>query len=222
MAERRNFSRRAIAKLLGATTGLALTTPQVAFAGLVPTPSQVEGPFHPVDKQPDTDLDLTRIAGHTNTARGEVILVRGRVLDTSGHPLGNALVDVWQANHHGRYSHPRDGNTAPLDPDFQGWGLVKTDRDGWYGIRTVKPGAYPLAAIGGDGWRCRHIHFKVSRDGHRALTTQMYFRGDPLLVMDAEFAKVSPEHRQLLVASAGEDAGSGLPVYRFDLVLAGA
>ena len=43
-----------------------------------------------------------------------MIYVRGRVTDIHGQPLEGALVDVWQANHFGRYSHPEDPNTATL------------------------------------------------------------------------------------------------------------
>jgi protocatechuate 3,4-dioxygenase beta subunit len=148
-----------------------------------------------------------------------VILVRGRVVDTGGKPLSGALVDVWQANHHGRYDHPEDPNTAPLDPHFQGWGLIRTDAEGHYQFKTIKPGAYPLSFLGDDGWRCRHIHFKVAQDGHSELTTQMYFEGDPLIEQDRQIAKVQEELRHLLIAKPVADEASGLPLYRFDIVL---
>lgn len=201
--------------------GAALLGGGIARAA-VPTPKQVEGPFHPIGEQADTDLDLTLIEGHTKPATGDVILVRGRVLGADGHPLKDALVDVWQANHHGRYSHPDDPNTAPLDSDFQGWGLLTTDTEGSYGFRTIKPGPYPLSFLGEDGWRCRHIHFKVSRPGHRPITTQMYFDGDPLIEQDLEIAKAPEELRHLLIAKAEPDEATGLPLYRFDVVLAAA
>lgn len=211
------ITRRDVTRGLVTSAGLAATGPVIA--ALVPTPRQVEGPFHPAEAQDDTDLDLTIIQGHDETATGEVILVEGQVLGTDGQPLTNALVDVWQANHHGRYSHARDPNTAPLDPHFQGWGLLRTDSDGRYRFKTIKPGAYPLSFLGGDGWRCRHIHFKVIGDGHDELVTQMYFDGDPLLAQDMEIAKVPDEHKHLLIAKATKDDASGLPRYRFDVAL---
>ena len=125
-----------------------------ARAAMAPTPKQVEGPFHPIEEQSDTDTDLSIVEGRADAAKGEIILVRGRVTDVNGHPLEGALVDVWQANHFGRYSHAKDPNTAPLDPNFQGLGLMKTDTEGSYGFKTIKPGAYPLSFLGGDGWRC--------------------------------------------------------------------
>jgi len=183
------------------------------------TPSQVEGPFHPIEPQEDTDMDLTILPGHSSPATGEVILVRGRVFDNRGTPLANALVDVWQANHHGRYSHAEDPNTAPLDPNFQGWGLLNTGASGEYAFKTIKPGPYPLSFLGENGWRCRHIHFKVSSPGVRDLMTQMYFRGDPLIEQDLEIAKVPEANRDLLICDAVTDEASGLPLYRFDLTL---
>ena len=221
MNNRKQFSRRALSKQIGMAAGITLLGPAVARAAVV-TPEQVEGPFHPIDEQSDTDLDLTVVQGHSKSATGEVILVRGRVVDTDGRTLSDALVDVWQANHHGRYSHPADENTAPLDPDFQGWGLLKTDADGRYRFKTILPGAYPLPAVGGEGWRCKHIHFQITRPGAKDLTTQMYFRGDPLIEQDLEVAKISEEQRHLLIADAITDATTGLPLYQFDMVVAKA
>jgi protocatechuate 3,4-dioxygenase beta subunit len=86
-------------------------------------------------------------------------------------------------------------------------------------FKTIKPGAYPLSFLGGDGWRCRHIHFKVAQDGHPELITQMYFEGDPLIEQDLEIAKAPEELRHLLIAKPVTDEASGLPLYRFNIVL---
>jgi len=219
MREKNSLTRREATKKLAIAAGLALTAASPARAA-VPTPEQVEGPFYPVVPQADKDLDLTRIEGHTKVATGEVILVQGQVLGPDGQPLQDALVDVWQANHHGRYDHPEDPNTAPLDPDFQGWGIVRTDRDGRYRFKTIKPGAYALPAAAEDGMRSRHIHFKLSREGFKPLTTQMYFRGDPLIEQDRLLAQAPGELRHLLIADSTTDSASGLPLYQFDVVLA--
>jgi len=144
------------------------------------------------------------------------------VSDADGRPLDDALVDVWQANHFGRYSHPEDNSTAPLDPNFQGWGLTKTNAEGRYGLKTIKPGAYRLSAVDGSGQRCRHIHFKVSRPGFKDLTTQMYFHGDPLIDQDLVMARTPTELRHLLIADSITDEVTRLPLYRFDLVLVAA
>lgn len=207
-----------MAKRIGLAAG-AVLVPAGCARALLLTPEQVEGPFHPVDQQSDTDLDLSVIEGHARPATGEAILVRGKVTDSAGHTLEGALVDVWQANHFGRYHHPADKNTAPLDPDFQGWGLVKTDSAGCYAIKTILPGPYPLSFLGAEGWRCRHIHFKVSVRGSKTLSTQMYFDGDPLIEQDLELAKVPAYRRHLLVIKPGLDDATGLPLYQFDIAL---
>ena len=140
---RNKISRRRLAKQLGALAGGAsVLGPGIAQA-LVATPRQGEGPFYPPEPHAETDVDLTQLEGHAEAATGEVIFVRGRVTDTLGKPLANAKIDVWQANHWGRYDHPEDQNDAPLDPNFQGIGVTHTDAEGYYGFKTIMPGAHP-------------------------------------------------------------------------------
>lgn len=214
-----SISRRSVNGYLALCAGAGALVPLGALAGLV-TPGQTEGPFYPVDPGAENDVDLTLLEGHSESAEGEGILVRGTVKGADGERLPDAVVDIWQANHHGRYSHPGDPNTAPLDPNFQGWAVMRTSQLGGYGFKTIKPGAYPLSFLGGSGWRCRHIHFKVSCPGYRALTTQMYFEGDPLIAQDQEIAKAPEASRHLLIASGEPDEASGLLLYRFDITLA--
>lgn len=221
MKKQRTLSRRQITRNIGVAAGLALIPGGLTSAATL-TPKQVTGPFHPVDEQPDTDKNLVMVDGRAEPAKGKVILVRGQIVDINGEPLSDALVDVWQANHFGRYSHPKDRNAAPLDPNFQGWGLIKTDAEGRYGIKTIKPGPYPLPYVGAEGWRSRHIHFKVSHPDADTLVTQMYFEGDPLIDADQEIAKTPEELRYLLIARSRTDETTGLPLYGFDLVLAPA
>lgn len=215
-------SRRALAKQIAAVAGgVAVLGPAMAQKLLL-TPEQVEGPFYPPTPLGETDVDLTLLEGHTERATGDVILVRGRVTDHQGNPLAGARVDIWQANHLGRYSHPEDPNPAPLDPHFQGIGITHTDAEGRYGFKTIVPAAYPLKflAEGNDGWRARHIHFKVAHDDAENLTTQMYFEGDPLLEQDGGYNDAQEELRHLLVTTPKHDEDSGLPLHRFDIVLA--
>ena len=218
MSSELDKQRRKLTRTLGTGLGLCFLKPSVALASMV-TPSQVEGPFHPSTPQSDTDLDLCQVQGRKQLATGEQLWVTGSVKDVDGKPISNAVVDVWQANHFGRYSHPRDNNTAPLDENFQGWGIVHSNSTGQYRFKTIKPGPYPLSFLGGAGMRCRHIHFKVSHPDFTELTTQMYFEGDPLIQQDFEIAKVPEQHQHLLIAKAIADPESGLPVYTFDLTL---
>ncbi len=180
------------------------------------TPSQTEGPFFPTRDQADKDIDMTLIEGHAEHALGEVVEISGQVLAEDGTPIANALVDVWQANSHGRYAHERDTNTAPLDPNFQGWAQFTTDAQGRYRVKTIKPGAYPVDK----GWsRPPHIHFKVALRGYHELTTQMYFAGDSLNDIDRLLQALSADERSRVVVAFSAAAEKSAPHGQFDLVL---
>ncbi|MFZ2508195.1 MAG: hypothetical protein WAW79_06970, partial [Steroidobacteraceae bacterium] len=106
---------------LQAGLGLAATATVGGLRAEAITPAVTEGPFFPRREQRDKDADLTRIDGRSEAAAGEVIEVHGRIVDATGAAVAGALVDLWQANAHGRYDHEADPNPAPLDPNFQGW-----------------------------------------------------------------------------------------------------
>ena len=121
------------------------------------------------------DRRLDGPAGQARRPR-EVIYVMGRVVNVQGHPLSGARVELWQANTHGRYTHPSDTHPAPLDPNFEGFAVQDTDAEGRYRFKTIKPGAYPATA----NWmRPPHLHFEVTGKINRTIT-QMYFPGEPL------------------------------------------
>jgi protocatechuate 3,4-dioxygenase beta subunit len=179
------------------------------------TPAQTAGPFYPSEDQADEDLDLTTIQGHAQSAQGEVILVRGRILDADCQPVPDALVEIWQANTHGRYHHERDTSPAPRDEHFQGWGEVVTNSRGEYGFKTILPGAYGA----GDIQRTRHIHFRVARRGYHELITQMYFEGEPLNGQDVVLNELAPEEQARVIVKK-ETVREGEPcLCRFDVVL---
>ncbi len=167
------------------------------------TPAQPEGPFYPVRDQLDKDADMTRVAGRTASALGAPILLSGKVVDVAtGQPLVGALVEFWQACESGKYNHPRDPNNAPLDPNFQYWAQVVTDSDGRFGLKTIKPGAYPA----GGGWvRPPHIHVKVHKAGYPSLTTQLYFAGDEYNDADQILGRLTPAQRDLVTVDFKED-----------------
>ncbi len=141
------------------------------------TPPQALGPFYPIVAQIDTDSDLIQVAGATVGAKGKIVIIEGLVTDQRCLPVPGALVEIWQACESGRYNHPSDPNTAPLDPNFQYWGKAVTDNQGKYKFRSIIPGAYTANA---DWVRPPHIHFKVARLGYIELITQMYFAGESL------------------------------------------
>ncbi|MFZ9823413.1 MAG: intradiol ring-cleavage dioxygenase [Gemmataceae bacterium] len=146
------------------------TIPGVLAEELVRTPSQTEGPFYP-DKLPlDTDNDLIIINNKITPAVGTITHLTGKVFDSKGNPVRNALVEIWQCDANGAYLHTRTGNKAKQDANFQGFGKFLTSSTGEYYFRTIKPVPYP--------GRTPHIHFKVRHEGKDVLTTQCYIKGE--------------------------------------------
>ena len=164
MIHRRSFLEAA------AFTTACWTIPGVFAEELVRTPSQTEGPFYP-DKLPlDTDNDLIIINNKITPAVGTITHLTGKVFDSKGNPVRNALVEIWQCDANGAYLHTRTGNKAKQDANFQGFGKFLTSSTGEYYFRTIKPVPYP--------GRTPHIHFKVRHEGKDVLTTQCYIKGE--------------------------------------------
>ena len=164
MISRRSFFQHA---------SLLAALPSASFllaAELAKTPRMTEGPFYP-DKLPlDTDNDLLVITDGITSAVGQISHVTGRVLGVDGAPIRNCLVEIWQCDNEGAYLHSGTSNAEKRDRNFQGYGRFLTDSEGRYYFRTIKPVAYP--------GRTPHIHFAVSRDRERLLTTQLFVKGD--------------------------------------------
>ncbi|MFQ5567263.1 MAG: protocatechuate 3,4-dioxygenase subunit beta [Paracoccaceae bacterium] len=203
--------------LTGITAGAALlASGRAATAVCALTPGQVDGPFYPVAIQ-DQDWDLTRVSGGTGRAQGEVIEVTGQVLDPDCRPLPGCVIEIWQANVHGRYNHPRDeGKGRPLDPNFQGFARIPVDKDGRYRFLTIIPGSY---AAMGEWIRPPHIHFKVHAPFNPSVTTQMYFAGHPLNAKDLLLAPLSPAQRASLEVGFDTVRADGVRSGAFNIAL---
>ena len=127
-----------------------------------------------------------------------------------------ARVELWQANTHGRYTHPSDTNPAPLDPNFEGFAVQDTDAEGRYRFKTIKPAAYPA---GPNLIRPAHIHFQVTGREDR-LVTQMYFAGDPHNATDPFLNSAAA--KELLITTLLDATSEFEPdskLVRFDIVL---
>ena len=201
MSTHDGISRRRVLGMAVAAGGLAISggAGTVLAQGSGRTPDQILGPFYPVVKPLHQGADLTTIPGRPGRAAGKLIHLSGRVVNPQGQPVQGARVEIWQANTHGRYTHPSDHNPAPLDPNFEGFAVVSTDTEGRYRIKTIKPGAYPA----GPDARMRppHIHFDITGKSNR-LVTQMYFAGEPWNDKDP-FLQSAGANRERLIAPLG-------------------
>ena len=215
-----DLSRRRLVRLASLATG-ALTVTGVAtlFANEQDpvrreTADLITGPFYPRVKPSDKDADLTLVRGHHQRAAGQLVQLSGRVTNLKGDPLRNAPIQIWQANTHGRYAHPSDPNTQlSLDPDFQGYALLRTDNEGRYRFTTIKPGPYPTAR--GD-MRAPHIHFEIEGQIDRKVT-QLFFPNEPLNDKDRHLNSV--RRPETLIANVSASSTGPELVARWDIVL---
>jgi protocatechuate 3,4-dioxygenase alpha subunit len=152
--------------------------------------------------------------------KGERIRIEGRVIDGSGTPLRDVLLEIWQANASGRYNHPADRQAKPLDPTFRGWGRACSDFDtGLYSFDTIKPGS----VVGRHGRpMAPHVNFwLVARGINIGLATRMYFSDEAAAnAKDPVLNLIEWEvRRKTLVAQREEHRGK--IVYRFDIRIQG-
>jgi protocatechuate 3,4-dioxygenase beta subunit len=195
------FSRRQILEMAAGISALTLYGDATSIFAQAPTdrvftPSIILGPFYPQIKSSDQDADLTLLTGRQKRAEGKVVYLTGRVRNLKGEPVSGAKVSIWQANTHGRYSHKSDQNPAPLDPNFQGFGIQTTDAEGRFRFKTIKPGAYPAPVV---GMRAPHVHFEVEAKYDR-LITQMFFPNEALNEQDHFLQFVKGPYREAVIA----------------------
>ncbi len=160
---------------------------------LYATGNQTVGPYLHIGL---TWLNTSNIAG--KGVAGERVSVQGRLLDGDGKPVSDGLIEIWQANSHGKYAHPEDAQKKPLEKGFRGFGRIPTDPRGGFRFATIKPGRVP-----GPGGKLQAPHLVVSvfmRGLLKHLATRMYFPDEPANREDALLKLVPPERRATLVA----------------------
>jgi protocatechuate 3,4-dioxygenase, alpha subunit len=182
---------------------------------LLLTGSQTVGPFFsPCLLREDA---CRNVLTQAETA-GERIRIEGRVIDGDGVPVPDAMVEIWQANAHGRYNHAADQGPAPLDPTFLGFGRSGTGDDGDYWFETVKPGPVPFDT---ERMQAPHICVTVFARGLlNHLVTRLYFADEPGNTNDPVLQCVPDDRRTTLLARR-EPVGTAV-VYHFDIILQGA
>lgn len=190
------------------------------------TASQTAGPYvhiGPIPKQAGFDIfetNFTNILADENTC-GERIIIEGRVIDGTGTPLRDALLEIWQANADGRYNHELDRQkSGKVDEGFRGWGRTGTDFDtALYRFETIKPGR----VSGRNGMdMAPHINFWiVARGINIGLNTRMYFSDEQdANAIDPVLNLIEQQPRRKTLIANRDDTGP-IPVYRFDIVLQG-
>lgn len=185
------------------------------------TPSQTAGPYVHIGCTPnfaeingvfEEDLGIHMVNDQTEGSR---IRVRGRVIDGTGTPLKDALVEIWQADSKGFYNSPSE-TRGNADPNFSGWGRCPSNMEnGEYSFETIKPGA-----VLGDDDRLMapHITFWiVARGINIGLHTRMYFPDEmEANAIDPLLTRI--EHRHRVKTLIGSQEGKTIT---FDIHLQG-
>jgi protocatechuate 3,4-dioxygenase beta subunit len=155
-----------------------------------PTAENIEGPFF----KPGAPARTTLVRPDDD---GQRLALGGLVLGADCTPLAGAALEIWHADARGGYDN--DG--------YHFRGALRTGADGRWSLRTIVPGRY----LNGRRYRPAHVHVKLRAPGHRPLTTQLYFDGDP-------YNDGDPFLDPSLVMPHRTEAG--LTRARFDFVLA--
>lgn len=136
------------------------------------------------------------------TEPGEPIVVTGVVRGADGQPIPNAIVYVYHTDHRGYYS----ANTASRDEAPRLFGYLKTDAQGRYEFRTIRPGGYPDSQVP------QHIHYEVTPPGRPVIVTEFFFPDDPRLKPENR----TQAQRDKMLATLSRDA-DGTQRLTFDI-----
>lgn len=187
------------------------------------TASQTAGPYVHIGLAPGAaGFDIYRqelgwdIAGPN--AKGERIRVEGVVIDGTGSPVKDVLLEAWQANADGIYAHPEGG--GDVEDGFRGWGRVITDfATGEWGFDTVKPG---VTAGRNVGPQAPHINlWIVARGINVGLSTRAYFDDEAEANASDPVLNIIEWERRRATLIAKRTERDGQVVYRFDIRLQG-
>jgi protocatechuate 3,4-dioxygenase, alpha subunit len=161
---------------------------------LVPTPSQTVGPYFSLCLEGPFCVRTIAPA----EVRGERVNLQCAVFDRAGRPVGDTLIEIWQANADGKYNHPSDRQAKPIDRAFLGFGRQVTNENGVCEFDTIKPGRVP-----GRGYTLQAPHLEVAvlaRGILKQLITRIYFSGDGSNDTCPVLALVPKARRRTLIA----------------------
>ncbi len=149
--------------------------------------STVLGPFY-WEGAPDLPRGSDLAVG----VKGEPAFYSGRVVSADGRPLENAVLDIWSGDGEGVYDMQMAG-----DVGMKARGRIRTDAEGRYWFRSIRPTYYPVPTDGPVGVMLRkmgrhpnrpgHIHMIVSAPDHAPVTTHLFVAGSEYLDTDAVF-----------------------------------
>jgi protocatechuate 3,4-dioxygenase alpha subunit len=184
---------------------------------MIQSPSQTVGPYFAQGLLREGDKVFSNVLVSEKT-EGERIRIEGCVTDGEGQPIEDAMIEIWQANSHGRYNHPLDEQDKPLDPEFMGHGRAATDTSGNYWFETIKPGAVPGPT---GAMQAPHINVIVFARGMLVHAfTRIYFEGEAANQGDPVLVSIDDEaRRNTLIAGRAESEGKA--IYRFDINIQG-
>jgi hydroxyquinol 1,2-dioxygenase len=200
--------------LLSDTLGVSILVITINHpAGDGTTDSTVLGPYY-WEGAPELPLGANLAVG----VKGEPTYYSGRVLSSDGSPIAGAILDVWSGDGEGTYDMQMEG-----DVGMKARGRIRTDAQGRYSFRSIKPEYYPVPTDGPVGrmldkmgrhpMRPGHIHMIVSAAGHHAVTTHLFAAGSPYIDSDAVFGV----KESLITAFAKHPAGTAPDGTRIDV-----
>jgi len=174
------------------------------------TPTHTTGPFAHIGLSRDPAQNIMA----TPDVSGEHIKIEGHIFNAQGTPAPDAIIELWQANSHGRYKHPEDNQDKPLDPDFSGFGRAATDKEGQFSFNTIKPGQVPGR---GNTLQAPHINVNVFASGLMThVITRLYFSDEATNEADPLLSSIEDESRTMTLIAQKTATG-----YKFDIYLDG-
>jgi catechol 1,2-dioxygenase len=183
-----------LSDILGASSLINLLNDRPDGARNHHTDAALLGPFWRA-QSPQLPLGANIARGQEAQDATQSLHVQGTVRDAGGQPLADAVVDVWQASPVGLYE-----NQDPQQPDMNLRGRFKTDANGKFNFKSVRPSGYPVPVDGPcgdllraqlrDPYRPAHVHYMISKPGYQVLITQVFADDDHRLHTDVTFSVV--------------------------------